>query len=169
MSFCLCTHCWLLHYIKHFVPPLRWPDWFFQAWLKGIATKVQGRAYKAKTNDEYIDIICLLISIGGRGWSLIYPLKLASTPSLCCPCIHPLKYFLLQTSPLFLHRHLFKHPPNRTAPHHYFVFLISEVCAMLLRVPACWIQVKRNNCAGKEAFKDIKWINVEVEKLTRVF
>lgn len=42
----------------------------------------------------YIDFICLLTSIGGRGWSLICPLKLASTPSLCCPCIHPLKYFL---------------------------------------------------------------------------
>lgn len=148
MSFFLCTHCWLLHYIKHFFPPLRWLDWFYQAWFKGIATKIQGRAYKAKTND----IICLLISIGGQGWSLICPLKLASTPSLCCPCIHPLKYFLLQISPLFLHRHLLKHPPNRTVPHHYFVSLISEVCVMLLRMSACWIQVKRNNCPGKEAF-----------------
>lgn len=145
---------------KTFFPPLRWPDWFFQAWLKGTA--IQGRAYKAKTNNECIDVICLLTSVGGRGWSLICPLKLESTPSLCCPCIRPLKYFLLQIWPLFLHRHLFKQYRSQ----HCFVFLISEVCAMLLRVSACWIQVKRNNCSGKEAYSDIKRINVEIEKLT---
>lgn len=39
---------------------LRWPDWFFQAWLKGIVTNIQSSAYDLMRIQEEFIVIYLL-------------------------------------------------------------------------------------------------------------